>query len=146
MNKKRPASDKADISEYELLKKNHKFVRDEEEDEKLDVKKSSKEDYGKILAKKYYDKLYKEYAVVDLSRYETAQIGMRWRIEKEVLSGKGESICASTKCSNKIGLGTYEVNFKYKEDGEVKNTLVKVRVCQECAEKLNHGKKYKKLD
>jgi len=48
-------------------------VRDEEEDEKLDLKKPSKEDYGKVLAKKYYDKLYKEYAIVDLSRYETNQ-------------------------------------------------------------------------
>ncbi len=50
-----------------------RFVRDEEEDEKLNVKKPSKEDYGKVLAKKYYDKLYKEYAIVDLSRYETNQ-------------------------------------------------------------------------
>jgi len=63
---------------------------------------------------------------------------MRWRVEKEVLSGKGESICGSTKCSEKLGLGTFEVNFKYKEDSEWKNTLVKVKVCSECAGKLNH--------
>jgi protein FRA10AC1 len=31
------------------------------------------------MAKKYYSKLYKEYALVDLSRYETGQIGCRWR-------------------------------------------------------------------
>jgi len=67
---------------------------------------------------------------------------MRWRIEKEVLIGKGESICGSTKCQNKTNLGTYEVNFKYKEDSEWKNTLVKVKVCEECAQKLNHGVSY----
>ncbi len=34
------------------------------------------------MAKKYYDKLYKEYVIVDLSKYEKAQIGCRWRTEK----------------------------------------------------------------
>jgi len=34
------------------------------------------------MAKKYYDKLYKEYALVDLRRFEKGQIGCRWRTEK----------------------------------------------------------------
>ena len=46
-----------------------RFVRDEQEKEKIDPSNISEKDYGNILAKKYYDKLYKEFAIVDLSRY-----------------------------------------------------------------------------
>eukprot|EP00850_Spirogloea_muscicola_P011071 SM000067S20348 [mRNA] locus=s67:446498:448577:- [translate_table: standard] len=40
------------------------------------------------------------------------QIGMRWRVEKEVVLGKGQF-----------------VNFAYKEAGEEKQALVKLRIC-----------------
>lgn len=62
---------------------------------------------------------------------------MRWRIEKEVIIGKGEKICAEKKCPNTKDLETYELNFSYKEINEKKNSLVKVKVCAECAIKLN---------
>jgi len=45
---------------------------------------------AKQLAKKYYDKLFKEYCIADLSRYKENKIAMRWRIEKEVQEGKGK--------------------------------------------------------
>ena len=45
----------------------------------------------KRLAKKYYDKLFKEYCICDLSRWEEKKIAMRWRVDKEVVSGKGKS-------------------------------------------------------
>lgn len=67
---------------------------------------------------------------------------MRWRIEKEVVIGKGESICAEKKCSKIKDLETYEVNFAYLEGKEKKNTLVKVRVCEECGKKLNYKVMY----
>jgi len=41
------------------------------------------------LAKKYYDKLFKEYCICDLSQWQEKKIAMRWRIDREVVSGKG---------------------------------------------------------
>jgi protein FRA10AC1 len=38
---------------------------------KIDPSNLTDEDYGEITAKKYYDKLYKEFAYLDLSRYQT---------------------------------------------------------------------------
>ena len=82
---------------------------------------------------------------------------MRWRTEAEVKIGKGklscdlacelsnflgQFICGGKGCEEKEGLNSYEVNFKYKEEGQVKNALVKLRVCPNCARKLNY-KKYK---
>ncbi len=70
---------------------------------------------------------------------------MRWRIEKEVLIGKGDTVCSEKTCGKKQELETFEVNFSYLEGEEKKNALVKVRVCKECGEKLNFHHDYKKL-
>lgn len=43
------------------------------------------------LAKKYYDKLFREYCICDLSKYKENKIANRFRIEKEIVSGKGKS-------------------------------------------------------
>lgn len=51
---------------------------------------------------------------------------MRWRIEKEVLVGKGQFICGEKKCNSRDGLKTWEVNFGYIEHGAKKNALVKL--------------------
>ena len=52
---------------------------------------------------------------------------MRWRIEKEVVDGKGQFICGNKKCQITDFLKTWEVNFGYVEQGEKKNALVKLR-------------------
>lgn len=52
----------------------NRFIRDEELDQKIDHYNQTENDYGNILAKKYYDKLFKEYAIIDLSRYKTGQL------------------------------------------------------------------------
>ena len=65
------------------------------------------------------------------------RIGMRWRTEPEVMSGKGETICGNKICKKDKELGTWELNFRYKESEEVKNTLVKVKCCKACSEQLN---------
>lgn len=70
---------------------------------------------------------------------------MRWRIEKEVIIGKGETICGNKVCNKASELETFEVNFAYIEENERKNALVKVRVCTVCAEKLNFQHQHKKL-
>lgn len=70
---------------------------------------------------------------------------MRWRVEKEVIIGKGDTICCEKKCTKTQDLETYEVNFAYIEEDEKKNALVKVKVCETCSQKLNYKRKYKKL-
>lgn len=42
------------------------------------------------IAKRYYDKLFKEYAICELKRYKEGKIAMRWRTENEVIVGKGK--------------------------------------------------------
>lgn len=67
---------------------------------------------------------------------------MRWRIEKEVVIGKGQFICGNKSCTIEKYLRTWEVNFAYVENEEKKNALVKIRLCPECSLKLNyHSKK-----
>jgi protein FRA10AC1 len=81
---------------------------------------------------------------------------MRWRTKEEVLAGKGQFSCANLSCGNhestldedpddgtekeskKEGLRGFELMFEYVEKNEKKNALVKVRVCDECAAKLQY--------
>ncbi len=120
------------------------------------------------MAVKYYNKLFKEYCIADMSRYKTGQIGLRWRTQacapaspprkqqgagegrcegpmllsaharmcsceqKEVFSGAGQFRCGNQACSGASDLSSYEMNFVYKEHGERKEALVKLRLCPEC--------------
>ena len=102
----------------DVIREEMRFIWDE--DEPVDT-------WEKRLAKKYYDKLFKEYCICDLSYYKLNKIAMRWRVEKEVLTGKGQFICGEKKCTSREGLKTWEVNFGYVEHGEKKNALVKLR-------------------
>lgn len=95
------------------------------------------------LAIRYYNRLFKEYALVDLTYYKVNKIGMRWRTEKEVIDGKGQFTCGEVHCSNinTKDLCSFEVPFKYStKDGQKKSTLVKVRLCGPCALKLYYRK------
>ncbi|RHZ90297.1 hypothetical protein Glove_1g28 [Diversispora epigaea] len=122
-------------NDFDILKENHKFLRSvEEEEEELT--------WEQRVAKKYYDKLFKEYCIAELKYYKEGKIALRWRIEKEVISGKGQLICASTKCYEKDELKSWEVNFGYIEDGQKKNALVKIRLCPTCSDKLNYKTRY----
>ncbi|CAK70974.1 unnamed protein product (macronuclear) [Paramecium tetraurelia] len=143
MNKDQKPQKPLPKSDMEVLKQYHQFVRDDEED--IDPKLSTNDDYGRMIARKYYDKLYKEYAIIDLSQYKTGKIGMRWRTEPEVLSGKGETICGNKVCTKDKELSTWELNFQYKENQEVKNTLVKVKCCNSCSQQLNYKKLHKQV-
>jgi len=68
------------------------------------------------------------------------QVGLRWRTEKEVIDGKGQFVCGNKSCSSDQSLASYEVNFGYSEHGERKNALVKIRLCPDCAYRLNYKK------
>ncbi|CAD5222012.1 unnamed protein product [Bursaphelenchus xylophilus] len=124
---------------YDVVKENHRFLWGDED--LTDVAKN----WDKQLAKRYYDKLYKEYCIADLSKFEKNKIGLRWRTEKEVVNGKGQFECGGKHCEKKKKLTSWEVNFAYEEHGEKKNALVKVRLCPECSLKLNFFSKKKKI-
>lgn len=125
-----------DKTDQDVIKDNHKFLWDTEVEP---------ESWEERLAKKYYDKLFKEYCICDLSRYKENKVAMRWRIEKEVVTGKGQFICGNKVCLEKEGLRSWEVNFAYVEKGESKNALVKLRLCEECSSKLNYYSKKREV-
>ncbi|KAL4231453.1 hypothetical protein ACF0H5_009030 [Mactra antiquata] len=126
-----------DKTDMDVIRENHKFLWNDDDDEE--------ESWAKRLAKKYYDKLFKEYCIADLSRYKENKIAMRWRIEKEVHAGKGQFMCGNKKCNEHEGLKSWEVNFAYMENGEKKNALVKLRLCPDCSYKLNFHHRRKEI-
>ena len=77
--------------------------------------------------------------------YKANKVAMRFQTETEVKSGKGQFVCGARKCEEKEKLRTWEVNFAYKEDGEKKNALVKLRLCPDCSYKLNYHHKRKEV-
>ncbi|KAJ2951062.1 hypothetical protein O0L34_g5441 [Tuta absoluta] len=125
-----------DRTDLDVIRENHKFLW--EEDDVADT-------WEKQLARKYYDKLFKEYCICDLTRYKENKVALRWRIEKEVVLGRGQFQCGNKHCSSDVGLRSWEVNFAYLEDGEKKNALVKLRLCPECSEKLNYRSKKREV-
>uniref|UniRef100_A0A8C1BS58 FRA10A associated CGG repeat 1 n=1 Tax=Cyprinus carpio carpio TaxID=630221 RepID=A0A8C1BS58_CYPCA len=126
-----------DKTDLDVVRENHRFLWREEDEEDMT--------WEKELAKKYYDKLFKEYCIADLSRYKENKFGFRWRVENEVISGKGQFLCGNKRCENKEGLKSWEVNFAYVEQGEKRNALVKLRLCPECSFKLNYHHKRKEV-
>lgn len=120
------------MTDYDILKKQHRFVRTAEDNDHRD--------WEKRMAKKYYDKLFKEYCLADMSRYKegkvrarelscrtsttTPQVGLRWRTQSEVIAGKGHFICGNKACRKEEGLRSFEVNFAYMEEGKRKQALV----------------------
>mmetsp|Transcript_30516 Transcript_30516/g.62847 ORF Transcript_30516/g.62847 Transcript_30516/m.62847 type:complete len:310 (+) Transcript_30516:1-930(+) len=115
-------------SDYDILRENHQFLRGSEAD---DVSWESR------LARRYYDRLFKEYVICDLTGYRDGRVGFRWRTETEVLNGRGQFSCGHKHCSVRNELKSYEVDFAYVEEHR-KRALVKVRLCQDCAFKLHY--------
>ena len=107
------------------------------------------------LAAAYDARLFREFALVDLSRRVPADapgaagaagaaatfrgpLGLRWRTQAEVLSGKGQFVCAAVApapACDATGLLTFEAPFAYAERGERKAALVKLRLCARCAQR-----------
>ncbi|EFX71494.1 hypothetical protein DAPPUDRAFT_201676 [Daphnia pulex] len=125
-----------DKRDFDIIKENHQFLW--EEDDTIDT-------WGKQIAKKYHDKLFKEYCICDLRRYKENKVGIRWRVEKEVVTGKGQFSCGEQNCPEKDYLRTWEINFAYVEHGVRKNSLVKIRLCNECSHNLNFHHKRKEV-
>ncbi|KAH1222986.1 Protein FRA10AC1 [Glycine max] len=165
--KERPSNLKLPIkTDQDTLREGYRFIRSEEDD--------MNPSWEQRLVKRYYDKLFKEndiygmesnylpanlsciisiyictlilsrYCLADMSQYKSGKIGLRWRTEKEVISGKGQLICGNKHCNEKDGLASYEVNFCYFEAGENKQALVKLVTCERCAFKLNYKRQKEK--
>jgi len=128
-------------TDYDVLRENYKLERssDEESADETDATWEQK------VSRKYYNKLYKEFGIIDLSRYKTGKFGIRWRHRQEVSVGKGEATCGATSCNGNQELKTFEVPFQYKEHDERKKTLIKIRLCPDCTRKMNY-KKVKETD
>uniref|UniRef100_A0A182WFT5 Peptidase S1 domain-containing protein n=1 Tax=Anopheles minimus TaxID=112268 RepID=A0A182WFT5_9DIPT len=124
-----------DKTDHDVVRENHRFLWDGE----------TVDSWEKQLAKKYYDKLFKEYCIADLSRYKENKVAMRWRIEKEVIVGKGQFVCGDRQCEDRSELRSWEVNFGYLEQGQKKNALVKLRLCPKCSDKLNYHSKKREI-
>mmetsp|Transcript_23859 Transcript_23859/g.38345 ORF Transcript_23859/g.38345 Transcript_23859/m.38345 type:complete len:177 (-) Transcript_23859:314-844(-) len=91
--------------------------------------------------------LFRDYAIVRF-RKKDKKLGLRWRTRKDVLSGKGKTICGNEKCFAVEGgcekgritqLRNFEVKFGYVEQEQLKCALVKVKLCRHCTKKLRHG-------
>lgn len=121
-------------TDHDVIRENHRFLWEEEDEANT---------WGQHLAKSYYDRLFKEYCLCDLSRYKEKKIGMRWRTEKELVIGKGQFFCGNVHCATQKNLNTWEVLFGYVEHGQRKSALVKLRLCEKCSEKLHYGYKGK---
>ncbi|KAJ7261761.1 folate-sensitive fragile site protein Fra10Ac1-domain-containing protein [Mycena haematopus] len=121
-------------TEFDILKASHKFLREGDD-------KGQTLSWDEQLAAKYYDSLFREYAVCDLKHYKSGNFSLRWRTESEVLAGAGETTCGNTRCEHHEGrrqppLTTLELPFAYTEHGEAKSALVKAVLCEKCLKKL----------
>lgn len=115
-------------TDADALAEGHRFLREpEDEDASWEAR----------VAARYYAKLFREYAVADLSCAAQRRVGLRWRTKAEVLAGKGQFSCGVKACDAGAGLASYELLFDYREAGVSKQALVKLRCCPSCAELLH---------
>lgn len=122
--------------DIDIIRENHRFLwNDHHNEDSWEIR----------LAKRYYDKLFKEYCIADLTRYKENKIALRWRTESEVIAGIGQFQCGSRKCTETNGLRSWEVNFSYKEQDEQKNALIKLRLCPEHSDQLNYTSKKREI-
>jgi len=155
---------KPDKSSYrtdlDVVRENHRFIWESDGDDEEDIEdgekgaltdasKTSKQKWEERVSKHYWDRLNKEYCIGDLSRYKEKMYAFRWRTEKEVVEGNGQFACGNKACKKFVKKGldeisSFEVMFNYKEHGEKKSALVKIRVCEKCERKLNYHHKHKK--
>jgi protein FRA10AC1 len=140
------ASTKPSTSDADVVRQHHRFLWDEEQagsssgtadtagggttDSRAgSVPGSDGLTWEQRLAKRYWQRLFKEYVIADLSRYREGGIGLRWRTEQEVLDGRGQFSCGNKSCNRRdVPLNSYELHFGYMEHGEAREALVKVRL------------------
>ncbi|XP_065626804.1 uncharacterized protein LOC112038771 isoform X5 [Quercus suber] len=104
-------------TDRDTLREGYRFIRTEEDD--MDPS------WEQRLVKRYYDKLFKEYCIADMSQYKT---------------GKGSSYVVTNTVMKKM---TW-LAMSYSEAGENKQALVKLVTCERCADKLHYKRRKEK--
>jgi protein FRA10AC1 len=107
----------AERSDLDVVQDEHRFLWDRA-GEKAPLT------WEQRLARRYHEKLFKEYALADMSRHREGQVGLRWRTEAEVFDGKGQFVCGNKRCVESADLTSFELNFAYVEHGERRQALV----------------------
>ncbi|KAJ1553600.1 hypothetical protein HK405_007455 [Cladochytrium tenue] len=79
-------------SEVAILKEHHRFLRDDDDEDAAEAT------WEQRVARRYYDKLFKEFCLANLERYREGKIALRWRTQREVVDGKGQFSCGNLKC------------------------------------------------
>ncbi|KAK6907649.1 hypothetical protein I203_101647 [Kwoniella mangroviensis CBS 8507] len=77
-------------SDWDVVKENHRFIRDDEEPQNVS--------WEERVARAYESKLFKEFALIDLKHFKSHQFALRWRTAPEVINGVGEDTCGSLRC------------------------------------------------
>ena len=115
MSQKRKPLDVATAADYQELQRAYQFIQDENGGAEGKGKKHARTHDAKRplsstkiktvpttwqerMAKQYHSHLYKSHVVADLTRYQTNQIGLRWRTKQEVMVGKGVDTCGNKHC------------------------------------------------
>ncbi|OMO76088.1 Folate-sensitive fragile site protein Fra10Ac1 [Corchorus capsularis] len=123
-------------TDHDALREGYRFIRSEEDD--------MNPSWEQRLVKRYYDKLFKEYCIADMSQYKSGKIGLRWRTEKEVISGKGQFICGNKHCDGKDGLASYEASLHLSIYLVNFGCSFSFATFFRCAEKLHYKKRKEK--
>jgi hypothetical protein len=126
-------------TDADALKQHLRFVRKADGEENADADADAgagADDRLTKAAKAFEAQLYREYALADLSRHQSHQIGLRWRTAGECQAGKGETSCGALDCAATEPLTRIEVPFTYREAGTKLTTLVKITVCPSCEDKV----------
>ena len=119
-------------SDYEELRKAHRFVRSENADgEGGKRQKGNHKDntWQHRMAKRYESELYREYVLADLTRVHLkgSPIGLRWRTKVEVLKGKGERTCGNKHCPSygcsKLPSSIHYEDIPFLDDDESESTI-----------------------
>jgi protein FRA10AC1 len=77
-------------NDWDVLKERHRFLRDEDGADDAESGSSSKVEYENEVAKRYYNHLFKEFAIVDMKHYKSGNLALRWRSEEDVIDGIGQ--------------------------------------------------------
>lgn len=136
-------------SDADALARAYRFLPTEEDLAAGAAAEASRSDdpgaaWGAALARSYYARLFREYAIVDLTRASASSgglVGLRWRTREEVVAGRGHLTCgARPACAARAGLETLELPFEYEEGGRARRALVKVRLCPAHAAALGEAR------
>ncbi len=85
-------------TDWEALKSHFQFVLPDDEEAK-----QHGSTWQDRMVRHYHSHLYKEYVLADLSRVlEIGKVGLRWRTEDEVKSGRGFRSCGNLRCQSAV--------------------------------------------